>query len=133
MTPSSMSDHLKWSASEKKIARKAFDAALDAALAEVMAEFKQRAAAATTPEEMWQVEDYLQKQRRMIAETFDYRYSQLPLVFAGLIRKGLLDERLIAGLSEDKHEVIRRYLALGANGNGTLLHRDRAPASLQDA
>lgn len=111
-----MSDHLKWSQSEKKVARKAFETALDAALAGVMAEFKRRAAAATTPEEMWQVEDYLRKQRRMIDETFDYRYSQLPLVFAALIRKGLLDESLIAGLSEDKHEVIRRYLAFAARG-----------------
>jgi hypothetical protein len=37
----------RWSASEKKIARRAFDAALDNALAKVMAEFKAKAAAAT--------------------------------------------------------------------------------------
>lgn len=110
-----MSDHhLKWSASEKQLARKAYDTALDAALARVMAEFKRRAERATTPEEMWEVQAYLQKQRRRLDETFDYRYSQLPLVFARLIREGLLDENLIAGLAQDKHAIIGHYLAFAA-------------------
>ena len=42
---------------------------------------------------------------------FDYRYSQLPLAFARLVREGHLDETRIAGLSEDKREVIRKYLS----------------------
>jgi hypothetical protein len=44
--------HVKWSPSEKKIARRAFDAALESALAKGMAEFKRKANAATTPSEM---------------------------------------------------------------------------------
>src|SRR6185312_17198225 len=59
---------LKWSPSEKKIARKAYDAALQSVLGKVMAEFKRRAAAASTPTEMWDVEDYLRHQRREINE-----------------------------------------------------------------
>jgi DNA-binding MarR family transcriptional regulator len=102
---------LKWSPSEKKIARKAYDTALEAALAKVMAEFKRRADAATTPSNMWDVEDYLRQQRREIEETFDYRYSQLPFVFARLIREGHLDESLLAGLSEEKREIIGSFLA----------------------
>jgi len=102
---------LKWSHSEKKIARAAFDAALDAALAKVMAEFKRKANAATTPSDMWEIEDYLRRQRREIDETFDYRYSQLPSVFAQLIREGHLDESRLAGLSEDKLADIRRILS----------------------
>jgi hypothetical protein len=90
---------LKWSPSEKKIARRAFDTALESALAKVMADFKRKANAATTPSEMWEIEDYLRQQRREIDETFDYRYSQLPLVFARLIREGHLDESRLAGLS----------------------------------
>ena len=39
---------LKWSPSEKKVARKAYDAALESALGQVMAEFKRRTAAAAT-------------------------------------------------------------------------------------
>jgi photoprotection regulator FRP-like protein len=102
---------LKWSPSEKKVARKAYDTALEAALARVMAEFKRRAAAAATPSDMWDVEDYLRQQRREIDETFDYRYSQLPFVFARLIREGHLDESLLAGLSEEKREIIGSFLA----------------------
>jgi hypothetical protein len=38
-----------WSASEKKLARHAFDMALEAALAKTMAEFKRKASAVTQP------------------------------------------------------------------------------------
>jgi hypothetical protein len=98
---------LKWSPSEKKVARKAFDIALQSALGKVLAEFKKRAAAANTPSEMWEVEDYLHAQRREINEVFDYRYSQLFFVFPRLILEGLLDESLLNGLSEEKREFIR--------------------------
>jgi Photoprotection regulator fluorescence recovery protein len=108
---------LKWSPSVKKIARRAFDTALESALAKVMAGFKQKANAASTPSEMWEIEDYLRQQRREIDETFDYRYSQLPLVFARLIREGRLDESLLSGLPEEKREIIRSFLAF-ARGDG---------------
>lgn len=98
---------IKWSPSEKKTARRAFDAALDVALGTIMVEFKRRAAAATTPSEMWDVEDYLREQRREINEIFDYRYSQLFFVFPRLILEGHLKESLLDGLSEEKREVIR--------------------------
>lgn len=99
-----------WSPSEKKVARGAFDAALETALGKTMAEFKRKASAAATPSDMWEIEDYLRQQRRKLDEMFDYRYSQLPLVFAQLIREGYLDENLLAGLSEDKRKVIRTLL-----------------------
>ncbi|WP_292458672.1 hypothetical protein [Mesorhizobium sp.] len=68
-----------WSASEKKLARHAFDKALEAALAKTMAEFKSKASAVTVPSQMWELEAYLREQRRDIDRTFDYRYSQLLL------------------------------------------------------
>jgi hypothetical protein len=101
---------LKWSSSEKKIARDAYDAALETALAAIMAEFKAKAAAAVMPSDMWVVEDYLRARRREVEEIFDYRYSQLPFVFARLIRAGHLDEAQLAGLSEEKLAIIRRML-----------------------
>ena len=105
-----------WSPAEKKVARRAFDQALQAALGRVMAEFKARASAASTPSEMWEIEDYLRRQRREIDETFDYRYSQLILVFARLIREGYLDENLLVGLSEEKRDLVRSILAYAAKG-----------------
>lgn len=105
-----MSD-LRWTGSEKKIARKAFDAALDRALAKTLSAFKARAAAATTPDEMWDIGDDLYRKRREIDRTFDYRYSQLPIVFAQLIRQGHLEEAELSGLSEEKLEEIRHLLS----------------------
>jgi hypothetical protein len=108
-------DDGKWTKGEKKIARRAFEAAVEAALAEIMAEFKAKAAAAATPDEMWSVEDFLRRRRREFEETFDYRYSQLPLVFGRLILQGHLDEGRLAGLSEDKLEEIRRFVSYVRN------------------
>jgi exopolyphosphatase/pppGpp-phosphohydrolase len=102
---------LKWSPSEKRVAREAFDSALESALAKVMAEFKRRAGAAATPTDLWEIEDYLRQQRRQIDETFDYRYSQLLVVFARLIREGHLDESRLAGLSGEKREILRSFLS----------------------
>lgn len=99
----------KWSSSEKKIARNAYDTALKVALDKTMAELKSKVSAAATPSEMWEVEDFLRRQRRTIDELFDYRYSQLVDVFASLIRQGYLEENLFVGLSADKLQMIRKY------------------------
>ena len=104
-----------WSGSEKKIARRAFDAAADAALTTVMAEFKKKTAAVATPSDMWDVEDFLRQRRRELDELLDYRYSQLLFVFARLVHEGYLDEAQLTGLSEEKLEAIRRSLAFFAD------------------
>jgi Photoprotection regulator fluorescence recovery protein len=108
---------LKWSASEKKIARRAYEAASESMLAAVVADFKAKAAAVATPSEMWAIEDHLRQQRRQIDEILDYRYSQLPLVFARLIREGHLDEAHLNGLSDEKLEIIRRFLQFMRDGS----------------
>jgi hypothetical protein len=79
-----------------------------------MAEFKRKANALTTPSDMWGLEDYLRQERRQIEEIFDYRYSQLPLVFARLIRDGHLDENRLVGLSDEKRNIIRSLLSFAA-------------------
>ncbi|WP_395681333.1 hypothetical protein [Inquilinus sp.] len=99
-----------WSPSEKKIARQSYDLARDAVLAKALAEFKAKAARVATPSAMWDLEDYLRRKRRHIDTLLDYRYSQLPFVFAALIREGHLDEASLAGLSEEKLEEVRRLL-----------------------
>ncbi|MDX8530848.1 hypothetical protein RFM41_06600 [Mesorhizobium sp. VK25A] len=102
---------LEWSSSEKKVARSAFDKALEVALGKTLAEFKKKASDAATFSDMWEIEDYLRQQQRSLEQMFDYRYSQLIVVFASLIRKGYLDEKLLAGLSQDKREEIDRFLS----------------------
>jgi len=100
-------NEIRWSASEKKIALRAFEAASESALAAIMAEFKAKAAAAATPDEMWAIEDYLRRRRRQVDELFEYRYSQLLFVFARFACEGHLDEARLAGLSAEKLEIIR--------------------------
>jgi hypothetical protein len=101
---------LKWSPAEKKVARRAFDAALELKLAQVLSELKARAAAAATPSDLWAIEDFLRHERRAIDDAFDYRYSQLPMVFGRLIAAGLMTEADLAGLADDKLEVTRRIV-----------------------
>ena len=103
--------NLEWSSSEKKVARSAFDKALEVALGKTLAEFKKKASDAATFSDMWEIEDYLRQQQRNLEQMFDYRYSQLIVVFGNLIRKGYLDEKLLAGLSQDKREEISSFLA----------------------
>jgi Photoprotection regulator fluorescence recovery protein len=102
----------KWTDSEKRIARRAFHAALQHELAEVMTEFKRRAATAKEPEDMWSVEQFLATARRDIDSKYDYRYSQLDLVFGRLLREGRIGEGNLQGLSEDKLAYIRRAASL---------------------
>ena len=73
-----------------------------------MAEFKAKAAAATTPEDMWAIVDWVRERRRELDQLFDYRYSALTLVLGRLIAEGLLDEGQLAGLAEEKLAQIRR-------------------------
>jgi Photoprotection regulator fluorescence recovery protein len=83
-------DNLKWSESEKKLSRRVFEAALEAELSEILAEFKSKAAAAATAAAMWALEEYLAQKRREVDGKYDYRYSQLLFVFGRLVREGRL-------------------------------------------
>lgn len=103
---------LKWSESEKKLARRVFEAALTVELAEIMAEFKARAAAAAEPDDLWSIQEHLNRTRREIDEKYGYRYSQLILVFGRLLREGRIQEAQLTGLSEEKLSYIRRVASL---------------------
>jgi predicted transcriptional regulator len=81
---------MNWSHAEKKIARTAFDAALDKELAALLADFKQRAIVATSAQQLWEIEDFLRESRREIDRKYDFRYSQLIMVFGQLLRDGWL-------------------------------------------
>ena len=103
---------LKWSESEKKLSRRVFETALQAELAEIVAKFKEKASAVTSPDEMWAVQEFLATERRDVEQKYDYRYSQLILVFARLVREGRIAEEQLHGLSEEKLSYIRRIVTL---------------------
>ena len=104
--------NLKWSSAEKAIARKAFDRALNQDLDAVIWEAKRMAGKMEQPCDLWDLERYLTQRRREIDREYDYRYSVLLTVFAGLIRKGRLCEEDLHGLAEDKLEHIRQMATL---------------------
>ena len=102
----------KWTESEKKLAREVFEVALRAELADVMANFKAGARAVNTPDELWAMRDFLADAQREIEQKYDYRYSQLILVFGRLMREGRIKEEQLHGLSEEKLTLIRRIVSL---------------------
>jgi hypothetical protein len=101
-----------WNDSEKKIARRVFEAALQSELAEIMATLKARAANAKEPEDMWEIQAYLAHAQRDIDAKYDYRYSQLELVFGRLLREKRINEQYLNGLADEKLANIFRIAGL---------------------
>jgi hypothetical protein len=103
---------LKWSEREKKIACHVFEAALQQELVEVMAMFKEMAAHAEKPEDIWAIEEWLGQRRRNIDTKYDFRYSQLIMVFGKLVREDQITEQQLEGLAEEKLAFIVRIATL---------------------
>jgi hypothetical protein len=98
---------LHWSPTEKKAARKAFDAAYERECRAVSSKLRQMMAGDADPGYVWRVNDYLSEQRRDIDRKYDYRYSVLIEVFARLLDEGWLSEADLNGLSADKIQKIK--------------------------
>ncbi|MDQ1316065.1 MAG: hypothetical protein QG662_2174 [Pseudomonadota bacterium] len=101
-----------WSESEKKVARRAFDGALKKEYAALMNRLKDLAEKAGTPEDIWAIHDFLTEQRKMIDRKYDYRYSQLVMVFGGLLGEGRITDKELEGLKEEKLDLIRKIASL---------------------
>ncbi|HKR27866.1 MAG TPA: hypothetical protein VJS11_10430 [Acidobacteriaceae bacterium] len=98
----------KWSPQEKAVARRAFDLAVRRELDSLIREAKERAARITEASDLWELERWLGERRRQIDGSFDYRYSILPRVFAGLLRARQISEDDLDGLAPDKLDAIRQ-------------------------
>ena len=99
-----------WSKAEKAIARRAYDQAYDRELSALADEVRRRANAIAEPLHIWALHDFLTRSRKEIDQKYDYRYSQLVIVFALLIRDGWLSEAELTGLAEDKLARIKSFL-----------------------
>lgn len=108
-----------WTDKEKKIARRAFDAAVERERVALLAEFKEKAVLANDFDDLWAIQAYLTKKQRALESKYDYRYSQLEFVFAVLLRDKRVTEAELAGLSEEKLSVIRRMLPTGQMSDST--------------
>lgn len=98
---------LRWSKSERAIARKAFDHALNQELQEVIQQAKQMAVAIKQASDLWELEHHLTQRRKEIDRKYEYRASKLTFVFGTLLHQGRLTEEDLRGLREDKLEAIR--------------------------
>jgi hypothetical protein len=103
---------LKWFEREKKIARTVFEAALQQELAEVMAQFKTKAERVQNPDDLWAMEGWLAQQRRNVDEKYDFRYSELILLFGRLLREGRITWPQLDGLAQDKLAFIDSVVSL---------------------
>ena len=103
---------LKWSRTEKKVARDAFDLAYERECAAIKEQASAMLASITDPSDIWRVHDFLDDRREAVDRRYDYRYSVLPLVFGHLLRDGWLNEEDLAGLRSDKLELVKRIAEL---------------------
>ena len=112
------SNNVRWTAAEKKVARRAFDLALERHLSAITAQAKRMMANVADPSELWQVEAYLTESRKTVDRIFQFRYSELLRVFSTLMLDEWLTEADLVGLQPEKiaditrgAESLRRILA----------------------
>lgn len=98
-------NNVRWTAAEKKVARRAFDQTLGRHLSAIIAEAKQRMASVTDPSE---VEAYLTESRKTVDRIYQFRYSDLLRVFSVLMRDEWLQEADLVGVQPDKIADIKR-------------------------
>lgn len=96
-----------WTRSEKAVARKAFDAALNQELQELIQETKRLANQIKQASDLWELEHRLTKRRKEIDRKYDRRASHLVFALGKLLHEGRVREEQLAGLSENKLKSIR--------------------------
>jgi|SRR5215469_5394476 len=90
-------NELACSRSEKVVGHKAFDAALERELQEVIREAKQKAGQIKQQADLWELEFYLTQCRKEIGRKYDYGYWQLDLAFGRLLREKWVAEGDLRG------------------------------------
>lgn len=100
---------LKWSSTERAIARRCFDRALRQELDAAIQSTKAMAAKIRQPSELWDLEYRLTQLRKTIDSKYEYKYSKLVFVFVDLVREGKLNIEDLHGLSEEKLRYIRQH------------------------
>lgn len=105
-SPAAFRVETTWSAAEKKVARRAFRAAYIRQCTTIAETAKRMLGPPSPPEEIWQLHNYLSRERRNVDLKYDFRYSVLISVFAQLLREGWLKMGDLEGLEADKIEQI---------------------------
>jgi hypothetical protein len=91
-----------WSDTEKNVARTAFDKAYERELAGLMQTVREYSVQIEKSDDLWRLHDLLSAKRHEIDGKYDYRYSALMFVFAGLVKEGWLTIEELHGLESTK-------------------------------
>ena len=94
-----------WSKSEKEVARKVFNMAKKRAYDNLINTINSKKIQSS--DDIWSLRDLLNEKAIEFDNIFDYRYSQLVILFVRYVQDGLLDIEELTGLSEDKISVIK--------------------------
>jgi Photoprotection regulator fluorescence recovery protein len=98
----------KWSPKEKQIARAVFEKAALHEERELLTYFREKAAGLASLEQLWALQFEIRDAERDYQRRYDFRYSQLPIVFGRLLKDGRIEAEDIHGLGDEKIEVIKR-------------------------
>jgi hypothetical protein len=93
---------IQWTDTEKTIAKTAFENAHTREIEALVAEVQSLSSAIAQIEDIWNLHDYLSARRHQIDGKYDYRYSVLIFVFAGLLKDGWLHLEELEGLDTEK-------------------------------
>jgi hypothetical protein len=100
------SESTGWTAEEQELARAVFERAQARELEALILTLRTRSAALQTPEDIWQLHDFLSIRRHGIEGREAFQLAGLLFVFAAFVKDGLVDLEEFAGLSADKRAKI---------------------------
>ena len=92
----------EWTDTEKNIARTAFDKAHEREIEALIKRVREEASTIVELSNLWQLHDFLSAKRYEIEGKYDYQYSALLFVFAGLVKEGWIHLNELEGLNQDK-------------------------------
>ncbi|MGH2413443.1 MAG: hypothetical protein HC862_12600 [Scytonema sp. RU_4_4] len=92
----------EWTDTEKKIARIAFDQAYEREVEALLKQVRSEASTLVELSDLWRLHDFLSARRHEVEGKYDYQYSVLLFVFAGLVKEGWLHLNELEGLDKDK-------------------------------
>ena len=101
-----------WSPKEKQLARTVFEHAAVVEEQELLERFKAKSATLRNLEELWALQFAIRDAEREYQQKYDYRYSQLIVVFGRLVQEGRISIDTLHGLSEEKLKNIERIASL---------------------
>jgi hypothetical protein len=91
-----------WTEIEQKVARFAFEQAYKREIEALISQVRHKIDTLDELDDIWQLHDFLSARRYEVEGKYDFKYSILLFIFAGLIKDGWLQLNELEGLDEAK-------------------------------